>query len=373
VLSLKKKIRQNSSINNKNEPVIPELGWGVWFFLVLAIILIIVSFFSPYLFTLPSIISSIGFDDTGEIGDTIGGLMNPFIAIAGVIVTGLAFYIQYKANQIQQYQITRQNTDNEIQKFESQFYEMLRLHRENVTEMKITGYDFEEKEGFRKFEKITEGRKVFVTMQTEFESILASCSSQRKLDRENYQKCYDIFFSGLDDFAENFPEDDDLTGALEKLRIRHQNPEKRNIKFNDTRKKGYSDYNLNFNYKPFSGHASRLGHYFRHLYLTVKSIDDNEIIKGYEDKMKYLRILRAQLSNHEQVLLFYNWLGSGGGNWENDKHSFFTDYKMIHNLPVNNLFSSEFIDKQLNHLRSKKPKHRLGRMFEIDELNQLEK
>lgn len=78
--------------------------------------------------------------------------MNPFVALAGVIVTGLAFYIQYKANLLQresfveeqkesknqlQLQIDNQNRQNRFQQFESQFYEMLKLHRENITEMRI--------------------------------------------------------------------------------------------------------------------------------------------------------------------------------------------------------------------------------------------
>ncbi len=59
--------------------------------------LIVFSFFAPDYF----IRHNCNYSNTGQIGDTIGGLMNPFIAIAGVIVTGLAFYMQYLANKIQ--------------------------------------------------------------------------------------------------------------------------------------------------------------------------------------------------------------------------------------------------------------------------------
>ena len=43
------------------------------------------------------------FSDTGEIGDTIGGITGPFIAIAAAGLTFIAFWVQYKAN-IQQRQ-----------------------------------------------------------------------------------------------------------------------------------------------------------------------------------------------------------------------------------------------------------------------------
>lgn len=59
------------------------------------------SFVAPYLFTLSTGVLRLQFDQTGPIGDTIGGLMNPFIALSGVCVTFLAFYMQFKANNIQ--------------------------------------------------------------------------------------------------------------------------------------------------------------------------------------------------------------------------------------------------------------------------------
>lgn len=154
-------LNQISDVTDLNENLsrITNLDWKVKALLAIAFALILISFASPFLFTRTSINNDFDFRTTGQIGDTIGGLMNPFIALAGVIVTGLAFYIQYKANLQQrelfiqgqeesknqlQIQINNQNEGIRIQQFESQFYEMLKLHRENINEMKITGYDFEE-------------------------------------------------------------------------------------------------------------------------------------------------------------------------------------------------------------------------------------
>ena len=52
-------------------------------------------------------------------------ILNPFIAIAAAIVTGLAFFVQYTANQ-------QLKNDSAKQQEERQFYEMLKIHRENV-------------------------------------------------------------------------------------------------------------------------------------------------------------------------------------------------------------------------------------------------
>ncbi len=69
--------------------------------LVISILILIFSFFSPKIFTSPSTEFANDFTGTGEIGDTIGGLVSPFIALTGVLLTFLAFYMQIKANQIQ--------------------------------------------------------------------------------------------------------------------------------------------------------------------------------------------------------------------------------------------------------------------------------
>lgn len=69
--------------------------------LIVSIILIVFSFFAPYLFTKPASNDSFDFTGKGEIGDVIGGIMNPFIALVGVLLTFLAFYMQIQANQLQ--------------------------------------------------------------------------------------------------------------------------------------------------------------------------------------------------------------------------------------------------------------------------------
>ena len=92
---------------------------------------------------------------------------------------------------------------------------------------------------------------------------------------------------------------------------------------------------LYFKYEPFSGHASRFGHYYRHLYQMVKYVvDQDSELFGDSEKREYLRIIRAQLSDNEQLMLYFNYLSGYGGAWENSENHFFSDYRMIHNMPV---------------------------------------
>ena len=113
-------------------------------------------------------------------------------------------------------------------------------------------------------------------------------------------------------------------------------------------------------YIPFSGHNSRLGHYFRHLYQTVKYVveQDNEVIK---DKYGYIKIIRAQLSNYEQVLLYYNAISVFGKPWLDE--GYLKDWRMIKNIP---LYVANF---------GPLPKEKLGvtnnkgeKLFEVDEV-----
>lgn len=109
----------------------------------LAFLLIIFSFFAPYLFTGESSYDRYNFTQTGPIGDTIGGLMNPFIAIAGVITTFLAFLMQVRANEIQRTQFleTLQKEENK-EKWDS-FYnlQILAIDIDNIIKNINTNID----------------------------------------------------------------------------------------------------------------------------------------------------------------------------------------------------------------------------------------
>lgn len=90
------KTKQNTQIEEvKNWDGVTKWILGV------AIFFIVFSFLAPAIFVNKAIGPSVDFSKTGQVGDTIGGIMNPFIALVGILLTFLAFYMQIKANQIQ--------------------------------------------------------------------------------------------------------------------------------------------------------------------------------------------------------------------------------------------------------------------------------
>ncbi len=54
-----------------------------------------------------------------------------------------------------------------------------------------------------------------------------------------------------------------------------------------------------------------IGHYYRHLYRIFKNIDETKIFSD-SDKNRYAKLVRAQLSEYEILLLFYNciWIAN---------------------------------------------------------------
>ncbi|SEL23676.1 putative phage abortive infection protein [Parapedobacter koreensis] len=343
-----------------------------------AVVLLIFAFLSPLIFSETWGWQPIDYDSSGVIGDTIGGLMNPFIAIAAVIVTGLAFYMQYQANQ----QIREQF---KIQQFESQFYEMLRLHKQNVDEIELIVYD----EGVKKTEKpstartggpeidspyvrsfidprIVKGRKVFIYYVQEFH-VLLDCvgkSELQRINKESFSEAYHVFFGGLD----KFPHQNDLFSETLRNSVEK---EVRMIKEDDLKNHKY----LHTYFDLFRGHIEYLGHYYRHLYMTVKyvveSFEKNDVLKSRKECLKYLKILRAQLSNAEQIMLFYNWVAGGGSGygakWEKgDKRKYFSKYLMLHNLHFGMLFGgpNHFIKQEVNEIYRRAENK--DKLFELD-------
>ncbi|GGG62759.1 putative phage abortive infection protein [Epilithonimonas arachidiradicis] len=368
----------NRIIKEESDEFKTHLGVGDVMMLLTAIGFVLASFCTPFILTRPSVSNDFNFTLTGPIGDTIGGLMSPFISLSAVIVTGLAFYMQLKANQLQvkifkrqldetkeqfKSEQDKQEKNSRKQQFESQFYEMLRLHKENVNEIEI-----EAKKRIEKIEApVIEGvipqvsyeyidynvtkRNAFVEMLKELEFLVSKLelSDTPILNSESFRKIYEIFFWGLngyDSLASKFTEEESQKYEDILYQIQISQYSDKIFSFNS---------DVPFNTPAFRGHSNFLGHYYRHLFHTVKFVVNyNPEILDEVEKTNFLRLLRAQLSNHEQALLFYNWLAKYGESWEDDTNHFFTKYKMIHNLWYSEMPQNAYLLNMLKLLVSKR-------------------
>ncbi|EOI3569202.1 putative phage abortive infection protein [Cronobacter dublinensis] len=87
----------------------------------------------------------------------------------------------------------------------------------------------------------------------------------------------------------------------------------------------------------FSNRSQNLSHYYRFLFNTYKFIDESDL--QHEIKRKYANILRAQLSNYELVMLFYNAQASYGAKFI----KYFEKYQVLDNTPVKKLISLKHV------------------------------
>ena len=281
-------------------------------------------------FAIPIIItqfsSFIAFDQqSANIGDSIGGLISPSLGLAGVLLTFAAFYIQYKANEIQR-------NNFYIQQFESKFFDLLKIHRENVSEMELHN---------------KKQRNTFVILRAEFQDIYKIVKKHTTDLDDQYNKIraditYLFLFFGIG--VTTSPLVKELMNKYEiGSIITDIDAELDTVQRSGTLNTEYlKRYNYgHIDYRPFNGHQIRLAHYFRHLYQTVEFVESQKSLTD-DQKIFYIKTLRAQLGTHETALFFYNSISSLGKAWRkpqclqketNDYIDLVTKYEIIKSLP----------------------------------------
>ena len=184
----------------------------------------------------------VDFSDTGEIGDTIGGIMGPFIAIAAAGLTFIAFWVQYKAN-------IQQRHDIAIERFESNLFEMIHIQQEIINGLKI------ENVGEHENQVIATGRDAF-------------------------QYLYEILAVEMD-----------LKNVNSPLTL------KRLLEISGDAKIKMGSINELWCLDHYYRHLYRIFKYIDH-------VDSNLISE--EKKYEYAAIVRASLSPYELIMLYYN-------------------------------------------------------------------
>jgi hypothetical protein len=326
----------------------------------------------PLVLTMKAPFQFMDLSASGGIGDTINGIAGPFIALMASVLTFMAFYIQYQANiaQKEQFQksLEKQKEASDaqekiwrVERFENRFYELLKLHKSNVDEMYISD--------------TIRGRDCFVNLFYE----LRYCYLLLERKLELYKKVengianfdgfdlmnlsYTVFTYGIGPYSEknykNFLNGEQSAVFNNTLKQFEEIQEdvlfevnRLDPKFKFYKIEGYDIEEINFYHIPFRGHSNMLGHYFRHLFQTVNYITAQDFL-SFEDKCQYVKTLRAQLSNFEQLLLYYNSIAWFRSEWR----EIFVKYKFIKNLPIPladfDIKPQVFFDKEIDEYRKR--------------------
>lgn len=301
----------------------------------------------------------INFEVTGQFGDFIGGVVGTVFALAGTILIFLTFKEQIKQNK--------------KEGFESTFFEMINLQRENVNQMNYTKWEVDSLEKaehrkvfriifkeflecFREVKKFSNSKDIDYYLLRKEKNHLTKIINQNKLKINTLELAlidiaYNIIYYGLSEEGEiilrdKFKKKYNAIYFYQLLRYMKLKPKKENFdrwgKWNELINLNFKDFkqtNLEFynhrkhnsknnltgqskklvykeEYKKYyGGHQHRLGHYFRHLFQTYKYLNYNNDLTEKE-KYFYAKTLRAQLSTYEQALLFINSISSLGMKWE---------------------------------------------------------
>lgn len=280
-----------------------------------------------FLLTIKTNFAFFDYTKTGEIGDTIGGISSPFIGIAAAVLTFLAFYMQFKANEMHSSQFMIQKKENERNKHESTIVFLMKQNRSIVDSMSVGGKK--------------QGATCFVLMLLELQAIFVITKdfyTNKLTDDELANISYLLLFNGVGSKS------DELNMPLLQHIPKHQELLwlLRGIVVVDDKVYGIENLeskiyirNLLYNmqYKPFDGHQSRLGHYFRNLFHMLKyttSVDD-ELISP-DDKYEIIKSLRSQLTSHEQIFIYFNAISSYGAPMREAKY--IETYQLIKNIPL---------------------------------------
>lgn len=149
-------IRTNGLVkmkNKENSKKNKTFTLDFWIYLAIFIALISGICCFPAWFTKPG---ELDFRNTGQIGDTIGGIMGPFVAIAAAILTFLAFWVQFKANE-------QQRKDIALERFESNLFQLIQIQEEITNNLLFTPTD--SADGL--YGNVFHGRQVFKILYKE--------------------------------------------------------------------------------------------------------------------------------------------------------------------------------------------------------------
>lgn len=97
---------KKKGVNNFYDKEIYHLGTR------LSLIFIFIAILGFFILLLPVFFEDYDYNKLGSLGDITGGFLNPIIAIAAALLTFLAFYVQYQANQQVEKQFDFQREEN---------------------------------------------------------------------------------------------------------------------------------------------------------------------------------------------------------------------------------------------------------------------
>lgn len=278
------------------------------FFLFLSFILGVIGIISFFVIIFNT---SYHFNETSVVNPSLASQFGDFFGgFVGTIFSILSIFLLI-------YTILRQNIESSKANLETNFFRMIDYHNQNVNQLKISNLDS------TKSNDISEGRRAFVQFKIQIHKLFKIVN--KVIEEENYSLTkeqiadivYIIFYYGIDGSWVDF-----IESKLERYNPIHKK----------LAKEIQNRINLNPDLKIGRTNQTNLSTYFRNMYNAMKLVDKSKVLNRKEKK-QLINIYRAQLSNPELYVLFFNILSRFGKKWKERKY--ITIYEFIKNIPHN--------------------------------------
>ncbi|WP_312172677.1 putative phage abortive infection protein [Chryseobacterium sp.] len=304
-----------------------------------------------------------------EIGDSIGGILNPLIGLVAAIFTFLAFLMQVYANE----DIKRQFIED---KFEGRLFKLMDIYKDNVARMHFksreSGTKHTDKSVFptlyehflNLFNEISEFngiKKIDILDKASYLYKEELISMNKEVDLKNWlqlELSYIILFYGVGKkgrenvkflIAEKYDDYNYLDQILNYLSfkpailsedydhfITWKNLNIEGVDFNNACSFSFNRY--------YEGIQNNFAHYYRSLFAMINYLNNSKNL-NYLDKWDFSKLFRSQMSNHEQIFFFLNSISILGRKWELDilvtkdniqdeNKRLVTKYDLIKNIPI---------------------------------------
>jgi len=230
-------------------------------------------------------------EDWGTFGDFMGGTLNPLFAFLSLLALLKTLQIQSQELRATRKEMNTSSTalgeqskSIKLQNFENTFFNMVNLHNDILKSLYL------DKKSKKEIKTTIDLSNISYTIHT-VDSINSKETITFLSDKLNL---FFIKYNTLECYKENIKRTQNSFGEVEEVEIFNQ--------YNQSNRT--NDLYLKFH----EATHQFISHYFRNMYQILKYIKNSEI----DDKKFYSNIFRAQFSQDELKLLFYNCVSNIG-------------------------------------------------------------
>lgn len=126
--------------DDKRKEIRDILGKAKWLLLAGGLVILIM----PFLLTIHYFHDRFNFSETGQIGDTIGGITAPFMNLVGAFLVFYALQAQVKANELIQNQIDKGNEEKECENEGQNLNQLYSYLTESINSFRFTTLPIEQ-------------------------------------------------------------------------------------------------------------------------------------------------------------------------------------------------------------------------------------